>query len=437
MADKLLRADAVAVAKVFTITISGTLTAGDTITLTLKDAVSGGATVRSLTYTLPASPTLDIVSAGIAAKVTDAPEEEWRELTAVDVGSASGQVTLTQVSTYAGMPIFVEISDSSGSLTSAISTTTASSSPSDFGLAANWVGGSGPGTSDNIFLDTLANDVLWNLDAYSQVAIARIVNTKNIGLPLHNGRYREYRPRYLKALMSSLYINSPDANLLRIDLAALASVVEVIVDSVAVEGEEDGLEALCLKCSGSNGFNLTVNRGSVGVAAYESETAKVPTIVQNYRDNPSDTVIRCGKGATLTNVYRTGGEFHFASALTLLEQREKAGDAIFTGVGVTLATVTIYAGSLIMRPTATDPILTNITIGSDCELNLAGCAYPVKSPNTIIAHRGARIIDPFDRLCLALPTDGSPDPSIAVQPVGCNLEDVTIVRKTGKTYLKM
>jgi len=433
MASRYFRGDAPKVAKVYTLTVAGSPVATDTITIAFKDAASGN-TVRSLTYTLVGSD-LDVISAALTALINDSAYEEVKEFAATD--ETGGIVTITQLDQYKGETAFIEVSDT-GTVTASITTTTASSGPGDWSLAENWVGGSTPTSSDDLYLDGLPYNVTDMLEAFSQVLSVRIVNCKRIGRELHNGRYREYRPRFLKSIMSKLYINSPESDLLRIDLGTITgSAIEVIVDDLATDGFEEGMEALCLKCAGSVGFNLTVNRGSVGIAAYEGETAKVPSIVQGFRDSPSDSHIRCGIGATLTNVYRTGGSFRFASALTLLEQREQAGEAVYAGNTATLATVTLFAGSLVMMPIGTDCQLTNVTIGKDCTLDLSKCAYPVRCPNPIICYEGANIIDPFDRLAIAVPADGSPDPFISITPAGCSLEDVNIIRKTGKTYNKV
>jgi hypothetical protein len=425
MAARYFRGDAPAVAKVYTITAAGVPVAGDTITISFKDA-AGGNVVRSHTYTLTDG-LLATISAALAAMINNSVYEEVLEVAATDSGA--GVVVLTQIDQYKGETLFVEVSKT-GTVTIAIATTTASSGPGDWNLATNWVGGVAAGAADDPYLDGLPYDITDSLASIAQVLSTRIINCKNIGRPLHNGRYREWRPRYLAALMSKLYINSPESDLLRIDLLALASVVEVIVDDIAINGSEEGMEALCLKCSGANGFNLTVNRGSVGVAAFEGETAKVPSIIQNYRDSPSDTHIRCGLGATLTNVYRSGGSFIWGTALTTFEQREQAGEAIFNGGAVTIANVNLFAGSLVMLPTATTSVLTNIIVGSGCVLDLSKCSYPVQCPNSIVAYKDAEIIDPFDRLQTLV---GS-TPTITIQPAGCNLADIKIVRKTNKSY---
>ena len=154
---------------------------------------------------------------------------------------------------------------------------------------------------------------------------------------------------------------------------------------------------------------------------------------QAFTDNASDTNVVCGPGATLTNVYRSGGKFDFCTALTILEQREQAGDAVFRGGGVTLGTVTLYSGSLILRPTADNTELTNIVLGPGTVLDLSKCMFSVRCPNPVVMYKDAQLIDPFDRLATATPTDGSPDPLINITPAGCATADLKLTRKSGKT----
>lgn len=428
MADKFLRGDAPVVAKVFTITAGGSPTAGDTITVNLIDETS--AVVRTHTYTVPATPTLSMISAGIAAMLQASPYAEFAELSPSD--STGGVVLLTQLSQYAGANEYISVSKT-GTVTISVSTSTASSSPSDFGLAANWTGASTPGTSDNAYIDGMLVDLLYNLGAFSQVALLKITNSKKIGLPLNNGRYREWRARYLKAIFSSCYIDCPESNLIRLDGGSPSAVGELIVNAVGANGYENGVPSLCFKSAGSYGYNVTINKGSMGIAVFAGETAVVPLIRQSYTDSASDTQVVCGTGASLTNVYRSGGKFDFASALTLLEQREQAGIAIFRGGAVTLATITLYAGSLTMLPTAANAEITNLIIGPDCKLDMTKCMFPVRCPNAITMFANAELNDPFGRLAIATPTDGSPNAKITITKSGCDESQLKITRPIGTT----
>lgn len=435
MATKIFRGDLPEVTKVVLLSVSGTLTANATYTVSLKD--EAGNTVRSVVYTSDSGPTAAEISAGITAAIEAAAYTEFDDFIVTD--NEDGTVTITQnENTANGLTLTFTLA-TSGSATVAVTTPTASSSPEDWSLTGNWSGGALPNVSgaDDVYISNMRENISCGLAAVPLVTNVVIENARRIGgLEYRNG-YREYREKYLAMKFAQMIINSPESDMIRINGLTMNALAQLIVNDATTNKIDNVLEPIQFICAGSAGCAVTLNKGSMGIAIYPGETAKIPTIRQNYTTSAGDTWLRCGSGVDLDNVYRTGGDFEFASALALLDQRDQAGVATFRGGGVDLDEVAIYAGSLVMIPTADDTELTSIVLGPRAKLDLSKCSFSVRCPATVIMYEEAELIDPYNRLATATPTDMSPDPKISVTPMGCTSAKLKITRGIGSVIEKI
>jgi hypothetical protein len=329
MSTILWRGDAAAVRQVDTVVIGGSWATNDTASITING--------KSITFTVGATQTVAAVVAGLVAAWNLSTAGEHAEITAAD---ANPNVTLTMDTTYAGRPFTATVAKSAASGTITISTTTANSGPADLAIAANFSGGALPTNGDTLVFQNSDKPCLYNLDALDDVTGLLFVSARSfagngvVGLPRYNVGvanvgYYEYRPRYLKAGFASITIGQGDGQGSgRIMLDAAGSSPTITVDYTGTS-KDSGIPALLIHNTGATTV-LNVNKGTVGVAIYEEESATIDSLNIGYQTSQaSDSNVTCGPGVTLDEIHQTGGKLFAESNVASLVQ--DGGEATISG----------------------------------------------------------------------------------------------------------
>ena len=378
MATRRWQGGALPVPQKETITIGGTWVAADTLTVTCNGrsiVLTIGTTVTTTQIATELAAALGSTSTalGAAYSVTERGPNiaEFREFVSGEtVPEASGS-TVVLIGKTKGKPYTITVAKSSTSGTVSTATTISASGPNHFTTAANWSGGSVPVDSDDIVIDAGNVDILYGL-AQSAVSPASITITQGytgrIGLPDTNQDdagypYAEYRDKYLAlgtsadAVTQALTIgggDGPGSPRIKIDSGS-GQCNLVVLNS----GTPEILGTPAILWKGTHVSNTaTINRGSVGIAFFASETSAVMTCRIGYVNNQqSDASVRIGSGVTLTTLTQTGSVLYTSCAVTTSTQ---TGGSWYHLSGVAV-TVTINGGYCSYQSTGT---LTTLVLAS-------------------------------------------------------------------------
>lgn len=340
-----------------------------------------------------------------------------KEFTEVTWSVVSSSISGTAAT--AGVPFTVTSGVSGGVGTfGAFSTTTASAGPNDWSTAANWSTGSVPVGADDVYIENTSSSILYGLDQHTVTLTSlhvRATFTGTIGLPnVNSGGYYEYRPTYLQVSATTLNVGQgPGAGSgrVKIDVGTAQTTVNVFNTGTT---SETNVESFLFK--GTHASNVvTVNKGSVAIAPFASDTAVVATLVVGYQTNQaSDATVRAGTGTTLTTVDVYGGTLTAFSNITTVNQY--GGTFIlYTG---TWTTLNCWGGKAYCRSTGT--FATN-NVGNKGTLDCSADGR-TKTFTNVTMYAGASLLDPNHTVTF----------SNAITLSGCGLEDVTLL--LGKNY---
>jgi len=188
--------------------------------------------------------------------------------------------------------------------------TTASSGPNDWNVAANWSANTVPVSSDTVYIGDTDSSILYGLDQSAvTLAALHIEQTFSgfIGLPRTNSDgapYTEYRDQYLQIGATTLFIGDKEgdgSDRIKINLGSVQSTV-LITDSG--DGEDANTPAILLL--GTHASNvININRGSLGVAYFPTEVSTIATLRQAFFDDAADdTTVYLGAGVTITDIIK-------------------------------------------------------------------------------------------------------------------------------------
>ena len=365
MATYVFSGGATPIAQVDTLTVGGTVEAGDKFKMTIGGkTLSVSATAATTTQTAT-----DIATAWNASTIP-----EFAEITAAAVGS-----TVTLTADTAGKPFTVTVTTTESDDTAADlqtfvrAATTANSGPNTLiagnlvNTATGAVAAALPIAGDTLIFENLATDLLYNLDALAAVTLAavevRASYTGNIGLPRHTGAYDEYRPEYFQVGSTLLKVGHGEGSgsaRIKIDNLAVAATVSVRHTATSTE---NGVPAFLWK--GTNVANtMQVARGSVGVAIFAGETAQLADLNIGYRDSrESDAQVTCGAGVTFpaaSTIDKSGGILNVASSIITILQT--AGETVIAGDSLNITTATVQGGDL---KYASNGTITNLNVGGE------------------------------------------------------------------------
>jgi hypothetical protein len=250
-------------AQVGTVTLSGTIVANDSFTVT----IGGQAPVVILATNTVANDVLtQVYNALIASRFPEVREITW-------TAPSAGSMTYTGPTTD-GAPVTITVA-TSGAATFATATTTSPTGPNFFDNTANWSGAAvpTPGTDTLVFSNNNVG-MLYNISQTSTsggytVQYDASTCTSQIGLSENNNSgYKEYRNQYLTMTGGTLTIiggANPGPNLINVDFNATAA-------TVSIQSTGQGIQRECVRVRNmANTSTLTMVSGSLGVGSNASD----------------------------------------------------------------------------------------------------------------------------------------------------------------------
>lgn len=354
---------AAAVKQVTTITITGTIVAGDTFTV-----FCGNAKVVATATDTSTSTTAALIQAALASKDASPEFSDAKWTVATNVVTGTGAVP--------GVP-FVVTASTSGSATVSVSTTTACSGPNFWNVAANWSGGSMPSASDTVVIEAGSESILYGLTGTATSFGAVIVEdgfSNSIGLPEINSKgFHEYRATYLDMTTTALTIGGTGrgSSLMKINLNSAATAVVVYGTGQGTTNEP------ALQLTGGSSATLYVANGQVAVASRATETANFTSISTGANANVS-----IGRGTTVTTVTSLGNTFVECSVTNL----NVRGNTTTTLAQVT--TLDVNAGRALYQSSQT---ITTAYVGP----GVLDCSdLRTRTITTLNMRSGGKLIDP-------------------------------------------
>lgn len=329
-----------AVAQIWKGTIT-TTTNGHTYSVTITD---DDGTTATITYTVvnPPDTTTTLVATGFITAWNASLNPLVARFTATQ---SSGQVILTSDTT--GVPA---VFSTGGTGTwSGTGNTTSNVGNSDYETSANWTLDAVPASTNDVLFQQGAVSVLYSLDQ-SGVDIGDFRVSK--GCSSQFGYFDKGIGHYLQ-IDPDLFRYEGNGSLAMFDIgsAAIAAYIEAY-------GSPSGTGYHTVYFKGSGVTTLTVNKGNVGVAALDADTATITTIQTGYvSTQASDVSLTVGSGTTLTTWHHGGGVGVCRCAATTLNLL--ANTQMTTEGSGAITTVNVYGGTHYLNSTGT---ITNLNI---------------------------------------------------------------------------
>ncbi len=314
MATNRFTGGALAVSKIYTLTIGGVAGAGNTIFVTIG--------TKTVTYTLIGgdSNTTALAALLVLLQAYTAPEFAGSWGCTFAAATAS---TITATANTAGIDFILTSGGTTSTLVAA--TTVANDGPNDWRSLANWTLGAIPVNTNDIVLDAGSVPIYFGLDQSAVTAgtyTRTASSTGQVGLPDYNvtDGYFEYRRTTLKlgvtngnAVMLGYGPGGSGPALERYDFNATQPVISVFSTGAPVD---PGNAALQISGTAA-GATLLIDSGDVGVAVNVGETATVTTTRIGYvTSQASDVKLRGGTGATWVTILQAGGDVQVDSNVT-------------------------------------------------------------------------------------------------------------------------
>lgn len=427
MATRRFIANAKPVKQVSTITVGGTWSAADTITITIAN-VEFVVTIGSLTTTTQIATTLKEAINGSALTDTTAAAsptiaqggaQAIAMLSEVVATSSGAVVTLT--ASTAGKAFTIATTEGSASGTVTDDTTTSPAGPSDFANVDNWSGNTVPVDNDTIVVDQGTVGLLYGLVPAIQPAAVDVPNSflGKLGLAEINAdntskTYAEYRDKYLtfdNNTVTCTYTigqgTGTGSGRIRIDAGAGQSVF-----NLRGAGTREVTAIPCVLLKGTHASNELNNfDGDVGVAYYSGETSVLATLRQGSGSSSAAKTF-CGAGVTLSSctVTMNGGTLTTNSAISAATTyagtwTHRAGNV--TTLNVDGGTVNWEAGGT---------TITTLRISGGGTFDKSRDARPLTVTNAVQMFKGGILRDP----------NGTITFSGGITLNRCTLADVTI-----------
>lgn len=371
MATRVWLGAAVPVPCVQVITIGGSYSADETITITVNG--------KSLVLTVGTGQTdLDEILDDLVAMINGDPANgtETRSALGSEVGefyyitaTEDGATELTLTGAADGRPFTAVATEDSGSGTfvAAVPTASTGTGPSMFSNTANWSADTVPVDGDDIVFDhRAAADLLYGLDQHAvtpaSITISPGFANRRIGLPDVNRDnsmlpYDEVLDTHLMLGESgdstniAVHIDAPSCSRIRLNTGT--SQATILVSGTGARELQNVPPFEFLGTHASN--EMTVDKGDVGIAMGDGQSATVATLRMNWdNDRNNDAIVHCGDGATLTTITKSGGQLETNSNVTTLTQ--SAGVTVFKagrGTAATMTTGTIYGGTVYYESSGT------------------------------------------------------------------------------------
>ena len=397
------------VADIWKVVLSGTWTAGDTITFTVGNrslVMTAGSTVTTaaLATALTEMWNGDSITGDNTRSDTGDNVPEFAEATA-SIGATTSTVLITM--NTAGIPLGFSASRttaSSGAIT--VTNPTVASGSQFWGGAANWSNGV-PAAGDTVYFDNASGSVRYGLDQSAVTVAALYIDqsfTGELGLPATNDNgYPEYREQYLKIGSTILKVgrgSGTGSQRLKINTGSVQTALTVYATGTSAD------ELPALQWKGTNSSNaLVMSGGSVGVALFGSETATLATV------NKSGGDLTTGAGVTLSGALTHGGGTWVINSAVATSLTQTSGASVtINGTGA-VASLELQGGECVYNTTGT--LGGSTVVGGDATLDFSQNPVVVQVTNPIDGFgQNARIIDSLRRVwdgstALKLVVDGN------------------------------
>ena len=335
--------------------------AGTVVSQTYSMTING----KSVTYTASGTDTVSTILLALANAWSASVIPEFLELTAAALPSGGPYTSMTVAQNVAGRPSVITVA-TNGVATFTISNTSAATGPNDFTNAQNWSTGTSPANSDTLVFDNGNVSCKYNLGSsltgvtvsvesgYAGLIGLSFINTDN-----PNTSYNEYRATALTLAGGTAVVNAPQCG--RCNLAFGPNTASVRV--LATGQRANSSTPVVLITGGNSSSELDINKGDVGLACYQGQTATFPTIKTGYVSQPlSDVTLTIGLGVTLTTVTKNGGNVTSRVGATTINQDVSGGTLTLTdSAAVTI--LNVFAGTVNLN-----------SIGTMATINLYGSA---------------------------------------------------------------
>lgn len=343
------------VAQVDTLVVGGTIEIGDVFNIIVTGT---DGSIHIITYTA-VDTVIATVVAGLVAAWNASTEALCTPITAAD---ASPNVTLTAAVAGVGFSVTVETTEAGGGAadtqTFTTSTTTVNSGPKDWSVTDNWSLGVLPGAAAGHDAVVDGAEILYGLD---QSGIANTLASLNIiRSQIGSNPATGYIPIYLQIKATSVIIGQhtgPGTSVedapVSIDLGSTASTI--IISNTGTNSPTTMPAVRILANSAST--TLHVNKGNVGIALVDGETATLGSVSVSYTSNrSSDSKLYIGAGVTLTTANFYAGQTEMACGATTVNIFEATLTTIGEGL---LETVNQNDGTFYSNSSGTITTLNN------------------------------------------------------------------------------
>lgn len=321
------------VAQVWKGTIT-TTTNGHTYTVTMTDDDGNTA---AITYTVvnPPDTTTTLVATGFITAWNASLNPLIAQFTA---SQSSGQVILT--ADTAGIP--ATFSTSGTGTWSGTGNTTSCVGNSDYATTANWALDAVPASTNDVLFLAGSVSAKYSLNQ-SAVDIADFRVFK--GCSSQFGRFDKGLGHYLR-IDPDLFRYEGNGTLAMFDIGSAN-----ISPYIAAYGSPSATGYHTVYIKGSNIATLTINKGNVGIAPLDADTATVATLNVGYDSTlATDSTVTVGSGVTLTTLNQTGGTVYLNCAATTVTN--SASTTLYTSGSGAITTLNAY-GTCYLNSTGT------------------------------------------------------------------------------------
>ncbi len=326
---------------------------------------------KSITYTATSSDTVSTILMVLANTWSASTIPEFLELTAATLPTGGPYTSMTVTQNVAGRPSVISVA-TNGAAVFNITNTTAATGPNDFTNPQNWSTGAAPANSDTLVFDNGNISCKYNLGSSLTGVTVSVESGYSglIGLPFINSdnpntSYNEYRPTALTLAGGTAIVNAPQCGQCNLAYGPNTASIRVL----ATGQRANSTTPVVLITGGNSSSELDINKGDVGLACFQGQTATFAMIKTGYVSQPlSDVALTIGLGATLTTVAKNGGNVISRVGAATITQ-DVAGGTLTLTDSATVTTLNVFAGTVNL---STNGTVETINLYGSATLNCDG-----------------------------------------------------------------